>query len=75
MVGISFSGFHYQKDPNHASLTRFTHCVPCRCQALGEEWVQAGKQKEIPGGGSVAEYKEVNRLESLQLADAFLSYK
>ena len=48
---------------------------PCRCQALGEEWVKSGKQKEIPGGGGVAEYKEVNRLESLQLADAFLSYK
>jgi len=46
-----------------------------RCQALGEEWVQKGKRKEIPGGGSVQEYKEVNAKESLQLADAFLSYK
>ena len=51
----------------------FTIC--CRCQALGEEWVKSGKKKEIPGGGDVAEYKEVNRVESLQLADAFLSYK
>jgi hypothetical protein len=36
---------------------------------------RTGKVKAIPGGGSVADYKEVNRLESLQLADAFLSYK
>ena len=46
-----------------------------RCQALGEEWVAAGKAREIPGGGSVEEYKEVNRKESLDLADAFLSTK
>ena len=46
-----------------------------RCQALGEEWVKAGKMREIPGGGSVEEYKEVNRKESLDLADAFLSTK
>ena len=46
-----------------------------RCQALGEEWVKAGKTREIPGGGSVEEYKEVNRKESLDLADAFLSTK
>ena len=46
-----------------------------RCQALGEEWVKAGKVREIPGGGSVEEYKEVNRKESLDLADAFLSTK
>ena len=46
-----------------------------RCQALGEEWAKAGKVREIPGGGSVEEYKEVNRKESLDLADAFLSTK
>ena len=28
----------------------------------------------IPGGGSIKEYKEVNARESLELADAFLSY-
>ena len=46
-----------------------------RCQELGEEWVKSGKAREIPGGGSVEEYKEVNRKESLDLADAFLSTK
>ena len=37
--------------------------------------MKAGKVREIPGGGSVEEYKEVNRKESLDLADAFLSTK
>lgn len=46
-----------------------------RCQELGEEWVRDGKKKEIPGGGDVAEYKDVNAKESRDLADAFLSYK
>ena len=41
---------------------------------MGEQWIKEGKTRTIPGGGSVAEYKEVNRLESIQLADAFLSY-
>lgn len=45
-----------------------------RCQELAEEWVAGGKKKEIPGGGSVEEYKAVNAKESLELADAFLSY-
>ena len=33
-----------------------------------------GKQKSIPGGGNVEEYKAVNARESRELADAFLSY-
>lgn len=45
-----------------------------RAQNMAETWVKAGKQKEIPGGGSVQEYKDVNAKESLELADAFLSY-
>ena len=51
------------------------HIVSKRCQELGEEWVKSGKAREIPGGGSVEEYKEVNRKESVDLADAFLSTK
>merc|ERR1712045_853468 len=31
-----------------------------RAQELGEKWVVEGKKKEIPGGGSVEEYKAVN---------------
>ena len=45
-----------------------------RAQELGEQWVAEGKKKEIPGGGTVEEYKAVNARESLELADAFLSY-
>ena len=45
-----------------------------RAQQLGEQWVAEGKKKEIPGGGTVEEYKAVNARESLELADAFLSY-
>eukprot|EP00092_Neocalanus_flemingeri_P080239 GFUD01100074.1.p1 GENE.GFUD01100074.1~~GFUD01100074.1.p1 ORF type:complete len:305 (+),score=107.79 GFUD01100074.1:55-969(+) len=45
-----------------------------RAQELAEQWVAAGKVKEIPAGGSVEEYKAVNAKESLELADAFLSY-
>merc|ERR1719334_1071972 len=45
-----------------------------RAQALAEEWVKTGKKKEIPAGGTVEEYKAVNAKESLELADAFLSY-
>jgi len=43
-------------------------------QELGEQWIKEGKKRSIPGGGSVEEYKRVNREESIQLADAFLSY-
>lgn len=46
-----------------------------RAQEQAEEWVVEGKTKEIPGGGSVEEYKAVNAKESMDLADAFLSYK
>ena len=45
-----------------------------RAQELGEQWVAEGKKKEIPAGGTVEEYKAVNARESLELADAFLSY-
>jgi hypothetical protein len=43
-------------------------------QEVGEQWVREGKKRTIPGGGSVEEYKRVNSQESIQLADAFLSY-
>ena len=45
-----------------------------RAQELGGQGGAEGKKKEIPGGGSVEEYKAVNARESLELADAFLSY-
>merc|ERR1719291_309584 len=45
-----------------------------RAQELAEQWVAAGKVKQIPAGGSVEEYKAVNAKESLELANAFLSY-
>ena len=45
-----------------------------RAQDLGEQWARQGKKKEIPAGGTVEEYKAVNARESLELADAFLSY-
>ena len=45
-----------------------------RAQELGEQWAREGKKKEIPAGGTVEEYKAVNARESLELADAFLSY-
>ena len=45
-----------------------------RAQELGEKWAREGKKKEIPAGGTVEEYKAVNARESLELADAFLSY-
>jgi len=44
-----------------------------RAQEIAESWAAADKQKEIPGGGSVQHYKQVNADESVQLADAFLS--
>jgi len=46
-----------------------------RSQELGETWVAEGRQRAIPGGGQVAEYKEINLKESHVLADAFISYK
>jgi len=45
-----------------------------KAQELAEEWVATGKAKEVPAGGNVEEYKAVNAKESLELADAFLSY-
>ena len=44
-----------------------------RSQEVAEEWVASDKQKVIPGGGDVQEYKKVNLEESIQLADAFLA--
>ena len=45
-----------------------------RAQEVAEGWVREGRTKQIPAGGTVQEYKEVNARESLELADAFLSY-
>lgn len=45
-----------------------------RAQEMAEDWAKKGKVKEIPAGGRVEEYKAVNAKESLDLADAFLSY-
>ena len=46
-----------------------------KSQELGETWVAEGRKRTIPGGGQVAEYKEINLKESHVLADAFISYK
>merc|ERR1719516_782548 len=35
-----------------------------RAQEIGEQWVREGRAKQIPGGGSVQEYKAVNAKES-----------
>jgi len=45
-----------------------------KAQELAEKWVTEGRVKTIPAGGTVEEYKAVNARESLELADAFLSY-
>jgi len=44
-----------------------------RSQEIAEGWVLEKKQRTIPGGGSVEEYKRVNLEESILLADAFLN--
>ena len=44
-------------------------------QSLAERWAKEGRQRTIPGGWNIAEYKEINATESLRIADAFLSYK
>ena len=46
-----------------------------KAQELAEKWVTEGRKRTIPGGGNIKEYKEVNLRESIQLADAFVSYK
>jgi len=46
-----------------------------RAQEVAEGWAKADKQKCIPGGGTIEEYKKINARESEELADAFLSYK
>jgi len=46
-----------------------------RAQEVGEEWARSDKKREIPGGGSVEEYKAVNARESMELAQAFVSEK
>jgi len=43
-------------------------------QVLAENWISQGKKRTIPGGQDVLEYKAVNRRESVEVADAFLSY-
>jgi len=46
-----------------------------KSQELAEKWVSEGRQRTIPGGGNVSEYKEINKQESHILADAFVSYR
>jgi len=43
-------------------------------QKIAESWVSCGKKRAIPGNQNVEEYREVNKRESVQVADAFLSY-
>lgn len=45
-----------------------------RAQQLAEIWISQGRQRTIPGNQDVSEYKNVNRKESVQVADSFLSY-
>ena len=52
---------------NHAELLS-------RAQQLAETWISQGRQRAIPGNQDVSEYKMVNRRESVQVADSFLSY-
>jgi len=44
-----------------------------RAQQLGEEWVRSGRERVIRGGGTIEEYKQVNKKESNDLAEAFVS--
>ena len=43
-------------------------------QALAESWISQGKKRTIPGGQDVQEYKAVNKRESVEVANGFLSY-
>ena len=43
-------------------------------QTLAETWIREGRTRTIPGGQSVTEYKQVNKVESVRVADSFLSY-
>ena len=45
-----------------------------KSQAVAENWIREGRSRTIPGGQDVEEYKIVNRRESIQVADSFLSY-
>ena len=45
-----------------------------RAQELAESWISQGRRRTIPGDQDVSEYKKVNRRESVQVADSFLSY-
>ena len=45
-----------------------------RAQQLAETWISQGRKRTIPGNQDVSEYKKVNRRESVQVADSFLSY-
>ena len=45
-----------------------------RAQQLAETWISQGRRRTIPGNQDVSEYKKVNRRESVQVADSFLSY-
>jgi len=46
-----------------------------RAQMIAESWVAEGRERTIPGGGKIEEYKEINAAESVKVADAFLSYE
>ena len=51
------------------------HCsLLSRSQTVAENWIREGRTRTIPGGQDVEEYKIVNKRESIQVADSFLSY-
>jgi len=47
--------------------------LQARAQQVAELWVEQGRQRSIPGGAAVQEYKAVNARESAALAEAFVS--
>ena len=46
-----------------------------KAQELAENWVRIGRKRIIPGGRDLSEYRKINAHESVQVADAFLSYR
>merc|ERR1712215_211448 len=44
-------------------------------QALAELWKDSGKKRKMIDGGDREEYSALNALESIAVADAFLSYR
>ena len=45
-----------------------------KSQALAETWISQGRKRTIPGGQDVQEYKAINKKESVEVANGFLSY-